>query len=227
MKKAVLCIALAACVSSAQAQQLKFMLGPTFSNYTGRWPSSVFMGSLGQPSGLDPFKNTKVGTIDGIGIEIKLVQWLRLEVDGLYGNWGSSFSTPTTALTGLKEAYTLTQLSFPILLKLRPSLKRAVPYVMVGAEPAAILAHTRTSLVLPEGSRIYDEVLREDLGKATKSFDIGPIVGIGFEMPLLGQGFLVEARYRIGLVNLVNGYPSDVYNAKLRSFTLLIGYQWK
>jgi len=227
MKKALIGLAVVVCVSAAHAQQLKFMLGPVFSTYTGRWPSFVFPGPLGQPTGLNPFRNVQVASTEGIGLEFNVHKLLRLEADVLYGDLGSRFSSTGMVLLPEREAYAMSGFGIPVVLKLRPRLKNPVPYLIAGVELLAVVSHTRTSLVLPEGSFIYQEILRDDLGKATRSLDIGPLVGLGIEIPVLGQAFLLEARYRAGLGNLVKGYPRDVYNAKLRTLTLLIGYQMK
>ena len=114
----------------------------------------------------------------------------------------------------------------PVVLKLRPRLKNPVPYVLAGFELLAVTSHTRSSQVAFD-LITYREFARDDLGKATRGLDVGPVVGIGIEIPLLGQAFLLEARYRAGLGNLVDGYPRSVYSSRIRTLTLLIGYQMK
>ncbi len=223
MRKIIVGIALAVCVSSAQAQQLKVMLGPVFSTYTGRWPSTVFDLPLGRPTGLSPFRNMQVASTQGIGLEFKVHKILRLEADVFYGNMGSRFSSSAFFL---REVYSMSGFGIPVVLKLRPRLKNPVPYVLAGFELLAVTSHDRSSQVAAD-EITYQEILKEDLGKATRSLDVGPVVGIGIEIPLLGQAFLVEARYRAGLGNLIDGYPRSVYSSRIRTLTLLIGYQMK
>ena len=223
MRKIIIGIAVVVCVSTAHAQQLRVMLGPVFSTYTGRWPSTEFALPLGRPTGLNPFRNMQVASTQGIGLEFKVHKYLRLEADVFYGDMGSRFSS---SVLFLREVYSMSGFGIPVVLKLRPRLKNPVPYVLAGIELLAITSHTRSSQVASD-QITYQEFRRDDLGKATRSLDVGPVVGIGIEIPLLGQAFLVEARYRAGLGNLVDGYPRSVYDSKIRTLRLLIGYQMK
>ncbi len=223
MRKIIVVIAAVVCVSTAHAQQLKIMLGPVFSTYTGRWPSTEFALPLGRPAGLSPFRNMQVASTQGIGLEFKVHELLRLEADVFYGEMGSRFSSSALSL---REVYSMSGFGIPVVLKLRPRLRNPVPYVLAGFELLAVTSHTRSSQVASDGIT-YREFARDDLGKATRDLDAGPVVGVGLEIPLLGQAFLVEARYRAGLGNLVDGYPRSVYGSRIRTLTLLIGYQMK
>ncbi len=223
MRKIIVVISVVVCVSAAHAQQLKIMLGPVFSTYTGRWPSSEFALPLGGPTGLSPFRNMQVASTQGIGLEFKVHKLVRLEADVFYGDLGSRFSSSALSL---REVYSMSGFGIPVVLKLRPRLKNPVPYVLAGFELLVVTSHTRSSQVASD-LITYREFARDDLGKATRNLDAGPVVGLGLEIPLLGQAFLVEARYRAGLGNLVDGYPRSVYSSRIRTLTLLIGYQMK
>lgn len=224
MRKALVAILLAATAASAHAAQIKVFLGPTVSSYTGRWPSEIFSTPIGRPDGLNPLINRRTGSMQGFGLESQLKTWLCLEIDGLYFALGSSFTGPGDLSNVQREIYDIEGLSVPVLVKLRP-YGGLFPYFLAGIDVTFALYHERTSLVLPEGGIIYREVAREDLMLATKKLDFKPVLGIGFEISVFKQSFFVEARYCLGMVDMVKGFSGNVDAARIRSLCFLLGYQ--
>jgi len=224
MKRALGLLWLLATVASVHAAQLKIFFGPTFSAYTGRWPSEIFPNPMGRSGGLNPFKNGRTGSLEGIELEFRLNPWLGMEIGGIYFTAGSSFSAPTAIFTVQKETYDMEGLSLPVLFTLKPH-PGLFPYLLAGIDFAFILNHTRTSLVLPETAVIYREIAREDLRLATRKFDLAPVLGVGFEIAVLKQTFFAEAQYRLGLMNMVKGFPGTGAAARTRSLFFIVGYR--
>jgi hypothetical protein len=214
---------LSATVVSVQAAEIKVFLGPTVSSYTGRWPSDIFPGAMGRPGGLNPFVNSRTGTLEGFGLEFPIGRRFSLEIDGLYFTMGSSFTEPTLIFTVQREVYDIESLNAPILVKFKPR-EGLFPYLLAGVDLGFVLYHGRTSLVLPEAGVIYREVAREDLMLATQKFDLEPVLGIGLEITVLKQAFFAEVRYRLGLMNMIQGFPGSAA-ARMRSLCFLLGYQ--
>jgi len=224
VRRALVFLLLLSTAASVQAAQIKFFLGPAVSTYTGRWPSDVFPDPMGRPSGLNPFRNKRTGSLQGFGLEFPLKPWLGVEIDGLYFALGSSFTSPTAFFTVQREIYDLEGLSVPILAKLKPRAG-LFPYFLAGVDFVFVLYHARTSLVLPEAGVIYREIAREDLMLATRKLDWQPVVGIGFEVTVLKQTFFTEARYRLGMMDLVKGFPASDAAARIRSLCFVVGYR--
>lgn len=224
MRRAFALVLLLAAFATVQAAQIKVFLGPTISSYTGRWPSDVFPGPMGRRTGLNPFLNSRTGTLEGFGIEFAISKRFSLEVDGLYYTMGSTFTQPTLIFTVQREIYSLESLNAPLLIKFRPR-QGLFPYLLAGVDLGFVLDHARTSLILPEAGVIYREIAREDLALATQKFDIEPVVGIGLEITVLKQSVFAEVRYRLGLMNMVQGFPGSGASARLRSLCFLLGYQ--
>lgn len=224
MKRALILFLLLATVVSVQAAQIKVFLGPMISSYTSRWPSEIFPDPMGRPSGLNPFINGRTGTLEGFGIELPISKRFSLEIDGLYFTMGSTFTEPTPIFTFQREIYDIESLNVPILIKFRPH-EGLFPYFLAGVDLGFVLYHARTSLILPEADVIYREIAREDLMLATQKFDIEPVLGIGLEITVLKQSIFAEVRYRLGLMNMIQGFPGSGAAARIRSLCFLVGYQ--
>ncbi len=224
MKKLLVIAAVLALVPMAHAETFRFFLGPVISTYTGQWPNSALLDGVAFKGNLDPFRNSKTGSIDGLGIEFPLCKGLGLEIDGYYFNEGAKFTGPFAGFTAARETYTLQGLGFPVLLKIRP-LPRYYPYLLAGAQVSFILSHDRITYVQRAGSPFFEEILEEDLSVATKKFDFGPVVGVGFEFPISKWALFVEARYRAGIVDLIKDFPALGHAARLRVFAIIIGYK--
>jgi hypothetical protein len=226
MKRALILFLLLATVASVQAAQIKVFLGPTISSYTGRWPSEIFPNPMGRPSGLNPFLNGRTGTLEGFGIEFPISKRFSLEIDGLYLTMGSIFTEPTLFFAVQREIYDIESLNAPILVKFRPR-QGPFPYLLAGVDFGFILANARTSLILPEADVIYQEIAREDLMLATQKFEIEPVLGIGLEISVLKQSVFAEVRYRLGLMNMIQGFPGSGAAARIRSLCFCVGYQMR
>ena len=225
MKKVLVIVLALASVSAAHAGVFRFFVAPVISTYTGQWPNSVFTDWGTAKGNLNPFANSRTGTIDGLGFEIALCRGLALEVGGFYFNRGAIF-TRTLGSTSVaeRERYELQGLGFPVFIKIKP-LPRYYPYLLAGVEASFVLSHNRISYVKHAGSVFFEEVLEEDLQGATKKFDWGPLAGIGCEFPISKWALLLEARYRVGMVDLIKGIPAVGHAARLRTFTIVIGYK--
>jgi hypothetical protein len=72
--------------------------------------------------------------------------------------------------------------------------------------------------------READAMKRGLIFVAMKRIDTGPILGIGLEVPILRKYLFIKGRYRIGLTNLVTGFPGAPA-ARTRSLTIIGGYE--
>lgn len=224
MRKAFTLLLLFAAVASVEAAQVKVILGPAISSYTGRWPSDIFPNPMGKETGFNPFNNGRTGTLEGFGIEFQISKKFSLEIDGLFFTMGSTFTEPTAIFTVQREIYTLETLSAPLLVKFRPG-QGLFPYLLAGVDVDFVLTHARTSLILPEAGVIYHELMREDLMPATRLLDLEPVLGIGVEIAVLKKVVFAEIRYRLGVWNMIKGFPGSGATARLRSLCFMLGYQ--
>jgi hypothetical protein len=225
MKKALILFMGLLCISTASAADLRFLMGATVSTYSSRWPS-LYDEYAYEKSGLNPFKNYKAGVTFGIGIGFPVSKAISLEVNALYSDRGAVFKMwyVESGMDGFEEAHDLKGVSFPVLIK-AGFLPRPFPYLLAGADLTFILTHRRQSYLLYNYP--YDEqwVLTggDDFDPSTRKWDIGPVVGLGLEIPVSRGIFYLEGRYRIGLTNLYRGV-SDV-KVCTRSLSIVAGYR--
>jgi hypothetical protein len=224
MKRLIFIVLSLVFVSFTSAQDFKLVMGPVVSNYSSQWPNVIFAGWQGETSSLNPFDNHKTGIIGGFGVEFAIHKKIALEIDGLYFEKGCVFERVLPLFSSNKVKYELRGLSFPVLLRAR-LFSHPLPYFLAGMDFSLILSHERTSFLGGEASMTYEEVGNEDLQLATRRFDIGPVIGIGFEVPLSKGLLSLEGRYQLGLTNILNWYQDDQHKARTRTLLILVAYK--
>jgi hypothetical protein len=176
-------------LNSSYAQELKFMGGGTLSKYSNT-PGIGWVNSSAPDSPI----GYKSGFLAGLGAELALTKNFAFEVDALYFQKGCRFDF-SDAIYDRKMEYFLDMLSFPMLLKLK-ILRGSSPYILGGGEFSFVLSHK--SRIILSGKKMPMEDERESL----KSYDIGLVLGIGFEIDVKVLSFYIEGRYHSGLRDL-------------------------
>lgn len=199
MKKSWAFVLFLCLVSAGQAQQFKIIAGPAVSHYSAEWPYDGIVWPAG--AHLNPFENRRIGFMAGGGVEFVLSRKVSLELDGLYFQRGSVFERTTMIFTSYQDVYRLSGFNVPLLFKLK-LLPGPLPYLVGGLEFSWIVAHRRERFFRPEASLEWIELSRDNLTDATRTFDFGPVVGLGFEAQLSKISLFLETRYSIGLVDL-------------------------
>jgi hypothetical protein len=220
IKKFWLLCLLFALVSQAEAANIKFLGGLGFSHYavkperyqgidwdTGRWFRYE--------------KKDRQGFAVGAGVEFRLRRGLSIEVDGLYSEKGGRFTLFYDGTPSQKLEYKLRAISVPVLLKLK-FFRESTPYLLAGGELSCILAHkgkTRYQWPYPIDHVSYEFDLRD----VTRYIDFAAAVGGGFEIKIGKVWVFVEARYLLGVFNILTeeSYRPDSF--KTRSGIALIG----
>jgi hypothetical protein len=210
-------------VSAGQAQQFKLIAGPGVSNYSDEWPfSEVFALNSAH---LNPFENRRIGFMAGCGVEFAVSGRVSIELDGLYFQKGSIFENISPFWYSTREIYALSGLSVPLLFKLKP-LSGPFPYFLSGLEFSYVLSHTRTRSYRAEASPGWTELPKHDLIDETRRLDFGPIVGLGLEARLAGVFLFIEARYSLGLVDLLARRPFFWPEIRTSSLVILTGFKF-
>jgi len=212
MKKYLFILLSLILVSAAYSQEFKLIGGISFSNYNV-WPEVISF----------PFDlcwieynykcNYNNRYLVGGGVEFDLSRKLAFEIDILYFQKGSNIQD--RYLSRLKWNYVLNVISTPMLVKvsLYPDTS---PYVLVGCDFSIVLSH-KEKLIVEE-----EEYYEEDIKANTKGFDFGLVFGAGFEIKIQVISLFIEARYYLGLKNIIKDYwPFESINTK--SGVILIG----
>ncbi len=196
-------------LNSSYAQELKFMGGYTLSKYSEA-PAIAWVLSSASESPID----YKSGYLAGIGVELVLTKNLAFEIDGLYFQKGGRFDF-SDALYDRKMEYFLNMLSFPMLLKLK-ILSGLSPYILGGTEFSVTLSHKSRIILSGQNGPMEDEKER------IKSYDIGLVLGGGFEIEIKSLSFYIEGRYHPGLLDISEdkSYFTSLHTS---AFALLFG----
>jgi len=150
------------------------------------------------------------GFLGGIGLERSLSHHILFEFDLLFFQKGSQVEF--SDFPGVKQIYRLNVFSLPVLLRGK-FLYASSPYVLGGVEISSVLSHKAKF----EGEDVVD--LKEN----TKRIDLGFVLGCGYELELQERMyFFVEARYHLGLVNIMNT-PGEDHSMKNNAILILIG----
>ena len=225
MKKITFLVLSLVLVSYVGAQDFKLFMGPVVSNYSSQWPNMIFPEWQGDTSSLNPFDNHRTGIVGGFGVEFTINKKLAVEIDGLYFEKGSVFIfEPTDEVIffeSYKVEYKLRSLSFPIFLKARP-FSFPLPYFLAGADVSLNLSHERTSFQMPEAGSVWNAVGQEDLSFVTRNIAMGAVFGIGLEAPLKKGLLSLEARYQLGITNIMMRFGDAL---RTRSLLLIVGYK--
>ncbi|ADQ17961.1 hypothetical protein Lbys_2284 [Leadbetterella byssophila DSM 17132] len=113
----------------------------------------------------------------------------------------------------------LDYIDIPLLFKYNISTEgEGSPYVVAGPSLGFMVGHTMSNSILG----LID--LNYNVNMNFKNFDLGGVVGLGYEMPLNGKmkGF-VEATYRQGFLNAVDNFGPVKVDSKTSNFGISAG----
>lgn len=134
-----------------------------------------------------------------------------------------------SGLTSDFYVYQYDYLTVPAILKLTDYFKRGIRgRVEIGNYLSLLLNETQKSEEshLPSNAQsvVYQPSIRDNLGPA-KEFDLGIVLGVGFEIPVKSKMFIdLGLRRNIGLTN-INSHNNG-YRFMNRSFGLLFGFKY-
>lgn len=148
--------------------------------------------------------SSQTGIAGGLFLELDLLGPLDIQVEGLFSQKGSKFESDA----GGESSTTLSYLEVPVLAKISIPLAPTMSY-NVHAGPAL-------GFKLSES---FDPELNSD-EDFYKGSDLGAVVGLGLKFNALVSFVTIDARYTLGLSNVLD---SDNGEAKNRSLTLLVG----
>jgi hypothetical protein len=221
LKKFLLVLLIFSFVSVANAQELKFMLGGSFSKYEIK-PEGYFVSAEGDY--LNNETSYKNGFLVGIGVEFALSRRMAVEVDALYFQKGSRIHHVYSLLEKYisPEDFTLRISSIPALIKFKFFSSSSL-YVLAGGELSIILSHKKPPDAWVAIAGI-DPSGTIEISNTNKKFDHGLVFGAGYELKTEVISFFIEARYHLGLGNIVKK-PIYWDSAKTRSIAFILGFK--
>jgi opacity protein-like surface antigen len=161
-------------------------------------------------------KTSKMGFMGGLGYESG--GQIAVEFDLLYSPGGTVIKATDPASKG-KATVSGTAITMPVLLKVR-FLRGMTPYILAGGEIGYVLK-TKIQLVDNSGVVTGDEDVTDEF----KRLVYGVVFGGGLEMRAGGMSLLLEARYRLGLSNMIKEPdPGDYMKPTALTFTLAVKF---
>jgi hypothetical protein len=172
--------------------------------------------NLSENLSVESKKTSKMGFMGGLGYESG--GRIAFEMDLLYSPGGAVFKDAVD--TTSKERITISgnAITLPLLLKVR-FMPGTTPYVLAGGEIGYIMSQ---------------KVIITDLAGKDTELDVtdnisrllyGVVFGGGIELKAGGMNLLVEARYRLGLSNLIKDPDPGAY-VKATALSFLIGVKF-
>ncbi len=203
MKKTAAAVVLVLLLSlPAFAGGFKFFFGPAITN-------------LSYTEDYDPFtKKSMLQFAGGAGFELDFMPNFGMEIDVLYAPGGAKFEYDVPGfgmVTGTFKGYGV---SVPVLLKVS-FLQGTTPYVLAGGSLAYTMSQN-FDIKYPGGSD------SEDLTEDVNRFQYAAQFGGGVKFALMGMTFFVEARYVLGLSNLMKD-PDPGESAKYQNIFIFAG----
>ncbi len=187
LKKSLLCLLLAMCVTTAAVAQDPMRFGATLGlNMSGLAQDPEY------PSGVD--ESMRLGLRVGPIVEFPLNQMIALQGGVLYSMKGEKIE-----FGNVETTVKLDYVSIPVMAKIgfMPEAT-ARPFVKIGPE-LGILVSAKGD------SDDHEEDIKDDM----KSIDLGLGFGAGVEMPLSDFVGFLEASYTLGLMNIDDSDDDD------------------
>ena len=157
----------------------------------------------------DQYIKSRLGPMGGIGYEAG--SRFSLEFDVMYMPKGVKFQGQIDATAqGLGKIdvdldMVINEISVPVFFKMK-ILPGSTPFFFGGGEVGYVLSGKVISSVTSNGETQKDEqdLLKDDNGESSLNrIDFGLVLGGGYEMNLGGMRLTIEARYYMGLANLL------------------------
>jgi opacity protein-like surface antigen len=180
--------------------------------------AGLSMGNLtfSEPISTEVKKTSKMGFMGGLGFESG--GRIAFELDLLYSPGGAVFKDAID--TASKERITIsgTAITAPIMVKIR-FMPGTTPYILAGGEIGYIL---NQKVVVTDAAGVDTEA---DITDEINRLLYGVVFGGGVEMQVGGMNLLLEARYRLGLSNLIKN-PDPGVSIKATALSILLGIKF-
>jgi len=190
-------------ISAAYAQEFRLIQGFNLSIYSIH--PDEYVSTFIPPVVLDLKSNFLAGLLIGGGIEFDISKNITVGIDALYFQKGSIIIADEVIISN----YDLNELSFPILIKIKPS-SGFPAYLLGGGELSFIITHE------VDGTNITEDA---------KTLDYGLVTGGGVEIKLKNSTVYLEGRYHLGLKNITKAtiWPWQFESIKPNAIVLLWG----
>lgn len=161
-------------------------------------------------------KTSKMGFIGGLGFETG--GRIAIELDLLYSPGGAVLKSAENPESKAKVTISGTAVTAPILLKIR-FIPGTTPYIIAGGEIGYILNQKMT--LTAEDGKETEQDITENINRLL----YGVVFGGGMELQAGGMNVLLEARYRLGLSNLIKE-PEPGASIKATALSFLLGIKF-
>lgn len=160
-------------------------------------------------------KTAKTGFMGGLGYESGGM--IAFEMDLLYRPGGAVLQAVDPANKG-KITLSGTAISLPLMLKVR-FMPGTTPYILAGAEVGYLL--NQKVVATAEDGTTTEEDITDDVNRLV----YGLVFGGGVELQAGGMNLLLEARYLLGLSNLIKDADPGDY-MKPTALTIILGVKF-
>ena len=161
-------------------------------------------------------KTSLMGFMGGLGFESG--GRIAIEFDLLYSPGGAVLKNAEDTESKAKITISGTAITAPILLKIR-FMPGTTPYLLAGGEIGYIL--NQKAIMTAEDGTKTEEDITEDINRLL----YGVVFGGGIELQAGGMNVLLEARYRLGLSNLIKD-PEPGASIKATALSFMLGVRF-
>jgi hypothetical protein len=161
-------------------------------------------------------KTAKMGFMGGLGFESG--GRIAIEFDLLYSPGGAVLKSAENVESKAKITISGTAVTAPILLKIR-FMPGTTPYLLAGGEIGYVL--NQKAIMTAEDGTETEEDITENINRLL----YGVVFGGGIELQAGGMNVLLEARYRLGLSNLIKE-PEPGASIKATALSFLLGIKF-
>lgn len=172
--------------------------------------------NISEPLPADVKKAAKTGFMGGLGFESG--GRLAFELDLLYSPGGAVLKSATAPESKERITITGSAVTAPILLKVR-FMPGTTPYILAGGEIGYVL---NQKVILTDDAGGESEV---DMTEEINRLLYGVVFGGGVELQAGGMNVLLEARYRLGLSNMVKDAEAGE-SIKATSLAFMVGIKF-
>ncbi len=189
----------------------------------------------------DVFTGMRSGLNIGAFAEYKVLSLLGISVEANYVQEGAFHANPfliypastvnyTTDIYKTSSDIRLQTIQVPVLLNIRPNVSgNVLPKLILGYSFDFLLnATSKDMYMVSSNSDIPMESRgKENVTSSFKSFNMGPVAGIGFDFNGDKLTYMLEARYKIGLKDINNlGALNSInsqYDFSVNTFSITVG----
>lgn len=164
-----------------------------------------------------PFKS-KMGLVGGVFVNKGIARGFSIQPELLYVQKGAKITVPEE---DAKVDFIFDYIEIPLLLKYSFSKEgsKLIPSVFAGTFFGLSTARKMKITVGPDSET-------EDLKEDTKSSEFGLTFGAGFDWPLGSGRIVVDARFDLGLTDIVKPEVEEPSYMKTRTWLFMIGYSF-